>query len=734
MNPGWRQRQSGDSESFAAGPILSRLAVTLLLAFTMAVPALSQETRATIRVTVQTDAVPVPGANVSVNGVTVRSDRSGVAIASTALGRVEVKVSKEGFLPSTTSFAADEAREWQVVLELRRQPTVEEEITVHATRTDARLQDSPTRVEVLGPEEIEEKTMMTPGDIVMMLNEMGGLRVQTTSPSLGAASVRIQGMVGRYTRFLSDGLPLFGQQGGGLGLLQIPPMDLGQVEVIKGVSSALYGAGAMAGVVNLISRRPGPELLHDILVNRSTLGATDTSLFLASQLSAHWSASVLGGGDWQERNDIDGDGWADLAGYSRGVVRPRFFWDGGNGRTAFLTGGITYENREGGTGPGEVLPETGASYEEALYTRRYDLGGSFQFLVRKRYVVTARVAASSQHHDHRFGEVRERDRHDMLFSETTIRGTSGRHTWVAGVAAERESYRPLDVPRFAYTYITPGVFAQDDITVAPWLSISASARGDFQNQYGAFLSPRLSALARWRGWTSRLSFGQGFFAPTPLTEETEAAGLFRLSIPAPLIAERGRSASFDLSRTQGPISYTATLFASTVSHPIRVERGERYELINLPGPARNVGVELLATLRKARFSATASYTYVRSREPEFGQRVDTPLTPRQSFGLVAMWENKLWRLGAECYYTGRQRLEENPYRSESRPYVIVGFLGERKLGPVRIFLNAENISDVRQTRWDPLRRPTRGVDGRWTVDAWAPLDGRVFNGGVRLRF
>ena len=66
---------------------------------------------------------------------------------------------------------------------------------------------------MLQREEIEEKMLMTPGDIVMMLNEMGGMRVQTTSPSLGAASVRIQGMRGRYTRFLSDGLPLFGEQG-----------------------------------------------------------------------------------------------------------------------------------------------------------------------------------------------------------------------------------------------------------------------------------------------------------------------------------------------------------------------------------------------------------------------------------------------------------------------------------------------------------------------------------------
>ena len=130
------------------------------------------------------------------------------------------------------------------------------------------------RVEVLDREEIEEKMLMTPGDIVMMLNEMGGMRVQATSPSLGAASVRIQGMRGRYTRFFSDGLPLFGEVGG-LGLLQIPPMDLGQVEVIKGVASSLYGAGAMGGVVNLVSRRPAREPERELLFNRSTRGATD---------------------------------------------------------------------------------------------------------------------------------------------------------------------------------------------------------------------------------------------------------------------------------------------------------------------------------------------------------------------------------------------------------------------------------------------------------------------------
>src|SRR5262245_39397075 len=280
--------------------------------------------------------------------------------------------------------------------------------------------------------------LMTPGDVVMMLNEMGGMRVQTTSPSLGAASVRMQGMRGRYTRFLSDGLPMFGQQGAGLGLLQIPPMDLGQVEVIKGIASALYGAGAMAGVVNLISRRPASAPVRGFLINRTTLGGTDASGFLASRISTTWAMSVLGGGHWQERNDRDDDGWADLAGYSRGLLRPRFYWDGGNGRSALLTGGITYENRSGGTMPGAVLSATSDPYREALDTRRYDFGGNTQFLLAQRYVLTARFSASTLRHVHQFGEILERDRHELLFSEVALKGSYGPHTWVAGVAAERD--------------------------------------------------------------------------------------------------------------------------------------------------------------------------------------------------------------------------------------------------------------------------------------------------------
>jgi iron complex outermembrane receptor protein len=205
-------------------------------------------------------------------------------------------------------------------------------------------------------------------------------------------------------------------------------------------------------------------------------------------------------------------------------------------------------------------------------------------------------------------------------------------------------------------------------------------------------------------------------------------------MPLPLRAERGRSASFDITRTTGPLSATMTLFLSRIADAVKVDREQRYVIRNAERTT-NAGVELLGTVRREPYALTGTYTFVRSRERDRGTELDSPLTPRHSAGLVGMWEKEdVGRIGVEVYYTGHQRLEVNPFASESEPYVIVGLLAERQFGRLRLFINGENLSDVRQTKWHPFVRPLPGADGRHTVDAWAPLEGRNINGGVRLRF
>ena len=118
-----------------------------------------------------------------------------------------------------------------------------------------------------------------------------------------------------------------------------------------------------------------------------------------------------------------------------------------------------------------------------------------------------------------------------------------------------------------------------------------------------------------------------------------------------------------------------------------------------------------------------------------GGRREIELTPQHSAGFVAMWEQHgRGRLGFEAYYTGEQRLADNPYLSVSEPYWHLGLLGEITVGRASWFINAENLLDVRQTKEHPLLLPSRAPDGQWTTDIWSRNDGFILNGGVRLKY
>ena len=205
---------------------------------------------------------------------------------------------------------------------------------VQATRTGRKLEDEPVRVEVIVREEIEEKLLMRPGNIAMLVSETPGVRVQVTSPALGSANIRMQGLRGRYTQLLSDGLPLFGGQVPSLGLLQIPPTDLGQVEIIKGAASALYGPSALGGVINLGSRQLGEGRESEFLFNLTSRNAQDLTAYTSNPVNGNWGYSLVAGANQQHEQDLDGDGWIDMPEYQRATFRPRLFWEGDDGSTA----------------------------------------------------------------------------------------------------------------------------------------------------------------------------------------------------------------------------------------------------------------------------------------------------------------------------------------------------------------------------------------------------------------
>ncbi len=680
---------------------------------------------------------PVAGATVASRSTRALTDPSGEAALTLPLGPRMVMVTRIGFAPESLAVTVRE-EPIAVTVTLHAAAVELPEIVVATTRNERRVTDEPTRVEVTDREDVEEQIGGSPGVIAELLTESGGVRVQRTSAGTGGASVRIRGMRGRYTKILSDGLPLFGVSTEGLGPLQIPPIDLHRVEVIKGVASALYGPSALGGVVNLVSERP--DARSEVVLNQTSRGGSDAVLWQAHPLSPRWGYTLVAGAHRQSKEDNDADGWADLTGFQRAVVRPRLFWTGSGGNSWFLTGGLTAESRTGGTVNGDTLPD-GLTHREDADTWRADAGSVARLILSSGALLSLRGSVTEEWRTQWFGAVRERDRRSALFSEAALTVTRGSQVLVAGAAVERDAYTALDVPLHDYTYTAPALFAEHTWSPVPWFGLSSSARLDFHSRYGRLFSPRVSALVRaGRDWSARLSAGGAVFAPTPFTEETEAIGLSNLRAINGLRVERATGASLDVGGVLGPVELNASAHHSIVRRPVafRPVAGSPtdVELVNAGGPTRTSGLEVYARWRFEPFHVTASYTYLRATELDAGTgtRREVPLNPRHAGGLSVVYEEEDdTQVGLEFYYNGRQSLAGDPYRAVSAPYTTIDALIQHRLGRFIVFLHGEDLNNVRQTTYDPIVRPSPGAGGRWTTDVWAPLEGRVINAGFRLR-
>lgn len=711
---------------------LSRFAALLLLSVSARAVHAQPPALETLTVKVRAEGEPIAGATVRAGSEQAKTDASGQVTLRLMPGDHDITVEADGFVPGVAPARLSAGAPTSVTVEMT---ALKEQIFVSATRSATRLEDQPLRVELIDREEIEEKALMTPGSVAMLLGETTGLRVQVTAPSMGASNVRIQGLRGHYSQLLADGLPLYGAQGDSFSLLQVPPLDLGQVEVIKGVASALYGTSAIGGVVNLVSRRARAKE-SEILLNATTLGGVDATGWVAR--SGTWSWSTIFGYHGQARKDVDGDGWTDVAGYDRGMLRPRVTFDRDRGTSILITGGLTAEDREGGTTLGRSAPD-GRPFVETLSTRHADLGSVAKWFVG-RTLVAVRGSFVRNAQDRAFGAARESGTRQTWFGEASLAGSRGRHTWVAGASLQQDRHESPDLPQFDFSFSSPAAFAQEEIRIGSRLTLAGSVRVDAHSEYGTLFSPRASLLARpGEEWVVRASAGGGSYAPTPFNEETDETGLSRLRPLAGIHAERARGGVVDATFHRGSVEVSGTVFASRVELPVQLKTvgPDAVGFENAPEPTRTHGTELIVRYRHGEFLAMFTHAWTASTEIDLdsGARRDVPLTPRHYGSLNLLWEKeRVGGVGFEAYAFGRQPLEDDPSLESGRPYLLIGALARRRFGRFLVFINAENLLDVRQTREESVVLPARRPDGRWLVDAWAPLDGRVLNGGVRVFF
>jgi outer membrane receptor for ferrienterochelin and colicins len=698
----------------------------------------------TVVVRVTADSMPISGATIAAGTANGATDRSGLATFTLPGGRRTLRVTSAGFLPESIAVNVASGVN-RVAIALHHQVALPEGLI--AVRRDVRRgTDEPTQVDVSERDAVDAQMDRSPGSVSDVLTHIDGVRVQPLSAGSAGEGIRIRGMPARYTKILMDGLPLFGATSQGAEVLQTPALGLQRVEVIKGVTSALYGTTALSGVVNMISAPPTSP--SEVVVNGSTQEASDVALWQTHTFNPEWSGSLVAGRHYENPGDPDGDGWAEVAGYKRIVVRPRLYWARSEKSTWFMTGGWTSENRRSGTFGDERLPDF-RRYSDDADTRRADAGTVGRILLDTNMFLTVRASMTREWRTRWFGEDRERDRRNAIFGDVAVTKTVGANVLVGGVSLERDQYAALDVRDQSYRTTTPALFAEHTWTPDRRFAVTSGARLDLQSAFGDFLNPRVSVVVRpSETWTARLSAATGVYAPTPLTDETEAFGLSHLRA-TDREAEHATGWSLDVDRVNGPVELRGSAYRTVVNHPLVLRTapgGEEVELVNAEEPTRTQGIDLSARYRLQPIRLTASYSYIDAMGPVIAElfgdgfsfdttmRRAVPLNPRHAVSLEAAHERENDRLMAlALHFVGRQTLSDT-LSTVTSPYVTVDARVEKHLRRAVLYVTGMNLTGVHQTQFLPVLLGASGPAGQWTGDVWTPPGGRAFNAGLRLSY
>lgn len=687
---------------------------------------------------------PLAGVNVVVAGTAVggaTGPDGRVSLDAVPGGRQTILFSFVGFEPSRHTLVfplADPGEVHRVALEEAHGEL--EEISVSATRTSRTIADQPTRVETIAGEEIDEKISMEPSNISMLLNESPGITVQQTSATSGNAAIRIQGLDGRYTQILKDGFPLYGGFSGGLAILQVPPLDLAQVEVIKGPSSTLYGGDAIAGLVNLVSKGPTEEPELSMLLNATSAGGLDAGAFYTAR-GERLGLTLLLTGNAQRAYDPDEDAFTNMPQTRRLTINPKLFVYPAPLTTLSLGISGTFEEREGGDV--QVIasgPSGDRTFVERNASRRLTSQARMDRVLEGRGQLTLKNSVSLFERDLEVPGYRFGGRQLASYSEASVLLEGERHDLVAGVDVRTDAFREEDAADDEardYTYASAGAFVQDTWDATDRLSVETGLRAELHDAFGPVLLPRASVLYRLSdALSARVGGGLGYKAPTIFLEPSEERAFRGVAPLSPEArAETSQGGSVDLNyRTllfdRVALSFNQAFYFTDLQHPLVPEVVSDEGILryrNAEGAIRTRALETNAKLELADFKLFLGYVYLDARADYDAREAPLELTPAHKTYTVLVYEKHgTGRIGLEAYYTGPQRLADG---SSTEGYWITGLMGERRFGPARLFLNFENFLDTMQSNYAPVVLGPRS-DPRF-AEIWAPMDGFVVNGGVK---
>ena len=683
---------------------------------------------------------PLAGATASINSINkiAIADSLGLAtFTNVSAGSYKIKISFVGMEEKEVTVIVPllTGEPYEVVLEEAGES--EEEVIITSTRTSRSISDIPTRVETISGEELTEKGNMKPGDIRMMLNESTGIQTQQTSVTSYNSSIRIQGLDGRYTQLLRDGFPLYAGFSGGLSLMQIAPLDLRQVEVIKGSSSTLYGGGAIAGLVNLVSKTPTEKREVTFIANATSARGLDVSGFY-SQKFKKVGITVFGSGNSGAAYDPAGIGLTAIPKFERYTINPRLFIYGVRSNANIGVSYIT-EKRIGGSIA--YIKNGTAGYFEKNNTERFTSQADVHHTVSENSSLNFK--SSYTNFSRRItipGYVFEGVQQSS-YSEINFTTKRDKTFWIIGanfltddLAEKQHSTTALR----NYHYKTFGAFIQNTWTPVNKFSIETGVRGDYVKQYGFEFLPRISAMLKITPkLTARLGGGLGYKTPTVFNEEAEKIQ-FQNILPINRSSssnERSSGSNLDLNyRTKiGDVGFTINqlFFYTRLNKPLILTAASNntYEFKNAGGFIDTKGIETNLRFTYKDFKLFIGYTYADVNSRFNNMKQWFPLTAKHRLNNVLMYEQEgKLKIGVEAYYFSPQKLTDG---TTGKAYWINGLMAEKLWKSFSIFINFENLFDTRQTKFDSIY--TGNINNPTFRDIYAPVDGFVVNGGIKLK-
>ena len=261
---------------------------------------------------------PLSHASVLVVGtvITTTTDAEGhYALNNLPLGKVKIEVRSAGYRTLRQEVTTERSYTTEQNFELTPDEIALDEVVVSANRSLTLRRESPVIVNVLDTKLFESTHSTT---LAQGLNFQPGVRTEDNCTNCGFSQVRINGLDGHYSQILVDSRPVFTALQGVYGLEQIPANMVERVEIVRGGGSALFGASAIGGTINIITKEPSEnsaELAHTIT------GATNGSTAFDNNTTGNVSVVTTNGraGFYlyaQSRHrsayDRDGDGYTDL--------------------------------------------------------------------------------------------------------------------------------------------------------------------------------------------------------------------------------------------------------------------------------------------------------------------------------------------------------------------------------------------------------------------------------------